>query len=114
VETEAFLSKAVFNLSVDRVRRKREHLYEKQAVEELVLPALTPSPEEEAANEECMQRTAKMLDETVGERARHVFFLHCFEGLTYAEIAKKIKKSTITVERDIAKAINCLTMQELE
>ncbi len=114
LEPEAFLAKSVLNLSVDRTRRARSHLYDKRAVEELVLPALAPSPEDDAINADIMRHTAAVLDAAVGERARCVFFLHCFEGLTYAEIARKINMSTLTVERDLAKAINTLTMQELD
>lgn len=82
-------------------------------MEELVLPALTSNPEEDAASEECLYRTQAILDGALGERARNVFFLHCFEGLTYDEIARQIKMSRRTVEKDLAKAINVLSVHNL-
>jgi RNA polymerase sigma-70 factor (ECF subfamily) len=112
-EPEAFVARAVFNLSVDRSRRERTHLYEARALEELALPALTPDPEQEAEGHQCLQRTQALLDSAVGERARRVFFLHCFEGLTYDEIAKQINMSRRTVEKDLAKAINVLSVSTL-
>jgi len=114
VQPEAFLAKAVFNLAVDRKRREHGELYESRRVDELALPAIERSVDDLAADEQCLRRTAKLLDEAVGKRARYVFFLHCFEGLTYAEIARRIDKSVLTVERDLTKAISVLTLQELE
>jgi RNA polymerase sigma factor (sigma-70 family) len=113
LEPEAFLARAVFNASVDQSRRDHAHLYEGRAVEQLLLQSLAPSPEEEAASQECLQRTQAILDGALGERARRVFFLHCFEGLTYDEIAKQIKMSRRTVEKDLARAINVLAVLSL-
>ncbi len=98
---------------MDRSRRERSHLYEHRAVEELGLPALTPNPEQEVESQECVQRVQTILDTQLGERVRRVFFLHCFEGLTYDEIAKQIQMSRRTVEKDLAKAINVLAVSEL-
>jgi RNA polymerase sigma-70 factor (ECF subfamily) len=114
LEPEAFLARATYNLSVDRQRRDRAHLYDKRPVEEFRLPDFTPGPEEEAESEQCLQSTRTLLDQALGERARRVFFLHCFEGLTYPEIARQINMSARTVEKDIAKAINILAVHNLE
>jgi RNA polymerase sigma factor (sigma-70 family) len=113
LEPEAFVARTAFNLSVDHQRRAREHLYEKRAVEELRLPDIAPGPDEQAADDQCLKLTQETLDASVGERVRRVFFLHCFEGMTYPEIAKQINMSTRTVEKDIAKAINVLSLQNL-
>ncbi|MBL8265178.1 MAG: sigma-70 family RNA polymerase sigma factor [Steroidobacter sp.] len=113
LEPEAFVARAALNLSVDRSRRERVHLYERRAVEEFALPALTPNPEEQAGSHQCLQQVQTILDEKLGERARRVFFLHCFEGLTYDEIAKQINMSRRTVEKDLAKAINVLSVSSL-
>jgi len=113
LEPEAFVARAALNLSVDRSRRERVHLFEQRAVEELGLPALTPNPEEEAHSQQYVRRVQSILDAQLGERARRVFFLHCFEGLTYDEIAKQIKMSRRTVEKDLAKAINVLALSTL-
>lgn len=110
---EAFLVRAAFNASVDRSRRERAHLFEPRTIEDLVLPALTPGPEQQAADEEFLIRTRTLLDRALGERARKVFFLHCFEGLTYDEIARQINMSRRTVEKDLAKAINVLAVHHL-
>jgi len=113
LEPEAFVARAVFNLSVDRNRRERTHLYERRGLEELALPAATPNPEEEAESQECLRRTQALLDQALGERVRRVFFLHCFEGLTYDEIARQIGMSRRTVEKDLAKAIHILSVSTL-
>src|SRR5689334_10314915 len=73
LEPEAFLATAVFNLSVDRVRRDRAHLYVNRAVEELPLLDLSPDPQERAASQQCLQRTRTILDTALGERARKIF-----------------------------------------
>jgi RNA polymerase sigma factor (sigma-70 family) len=113
LEPEAFLARAMFNASVDQSRRDHAHLYEGLEIERLSLPALTPGPEDEAANLECLQRTRIILEGALGDRARRVFFLHCFEGLTYDEIAKQIRMSRRTVEKDLARAINVLAVRSV-
>lgn len=113
LEPEAFVARAALNLSVDRSRRDRAHLFEPRAVEELALPALTPNPEEEAQTQQYVRRVQEILDTHLGERARRVFFLHCFEGLTYDEIAQQIRMSRRTVEKDVAKAVNVLALSNL-
>jgi RNA polymerase sigma factor (sigma-70 family) len=113
LEPEAFLARAVFNLSIDHTRRQRSHLYERRAVEELSLQSSGPGPDQEAESQEWLQRTQQLLDRGAGPRARRVFFLHCFEGLTYDEIASQIGMSRRTVEKDLAKAINVLSVSNL-
>jgi RNA polymerase sigma factor (sigma-70 family) len=107
---EAFLARVAYNVSVDERRSKRAHLQEGRSLEKLMLLDLAPGPEEAAATEQLMQRTKALLESALGERARRVFFLHCFDGLTYEEIARQINMSTRTVEKDLIKAVNVLSL----
>ncbi len=112
LEPEGFLARTAFNLSVDQSRRGRAHLYESQTVEELRLPDLAPGPEDELQSEQYLDRTREILDEAVGEKTRNAFFLHCLEGLTYAEIGEQLSMSGRTVERHIAKAVAVLSLNK--
>jgi RNA polymerase sigma-70 factor (ECF subfamily) len=113
VQPEAFIARAAINLSVDRSRRERAHLFEDRTIEELDLPAAAASPQEQVESLECVQQVKAILDARLGERARTVFFLHCFDGMTYDEIARRIRMSRRTVEKDLAKAITVLSMNRL-
>ncbi len=74
-EPEAFLARTVLNLSVDRTRRERTHLYEGRGVEEMKLADQTPGPEDELASEQYVHRTKRTLDAAVGEKTRSAFFM---------------------------------------
>jgi len=110
LEPEAFLARTVFNLSVDHSRRDRAHLRESRAIEELRIADLSPGPEDEIANEQYVHQIRATLDSRVGRKTRDAFFLHCLEGMTYAEIGAQLNLSGRSVERHIAKAVAILAL----
>lgn len=110
LEPEAFLARTVFNLSVDQSRRDRAHLRESRAVDELKIADLAPGPEDELANEQYVHQIRTTLDRSVGRKTRDAFFLHCLEGMTYAEIGAQLNLSGRSVERHIAKAVAILAL----
>lgn len=111
LETEAFLARTVMNLDVDRSRRERAHPFEPLALEELRLIDERPGPEENFASEQYLRRTGEILDETVGEKTRTAFFMHCLEGMTYDEVGAQLHMSGRSVERHIAKAVAVLSLK---
>jgi RNA polymerase sigma-70 factor (ECF subfamily) len=114
VEPEAFLVRTAYNASIDARRSRRAHLQVPRPLEKLHLtPDLTADPQEHAADEQLLQRTKAILESALGARARDVFVMHCFDGFTYEEIAKQINMSTRTVEKDLLKAINVLSLADI-
>lgn len=111
-EIDAFLARVVRNASIDRSRRERKHLREGQSAEELMRSDPDANPVQDAADMEYLRFTACVLDKVVGQRARRVFQLCCFDDMTHAEIAEKLNVSVATVRRDYARAIRVLSMRE--
>jgi RNA polymerase sigma factor (sigma-70 family) len=108
-EPEAFLMAVAARRAIDHRRRARSHLYDGRPIEELTLLASGPSPEEEAASLQCLERAKEAIVGNVGPRAYDVIWLHSILEMTYSEIAKILGVSVATVERDLAKAIVELT-----
>ena len=113
LEPEAFLAHVAYNVSVDNRRRHSTRLKDSRPLEKILLLELKPGPEDVAATEQCLQQTQELLESALGERARKVFFLHCFDGFTYAEIAQQINMSIRTVEKDLVKALKVLAVADL-
>ena len=107
---EAFLSRCVKNLSIDRHRRERRHLYEAQSIEDLdaVLALIDsgPAPDEVFATQQRLDRIRSALD-AVGTRTREIYFAHR-AGYSYAEIASHLRISPSAVEKHIARAVLAL------
>jgi RNA polymerase sigma-70 factor (ECF subfamily) len=113
VEPDAFLTRVAYNASVDHRRRHATRLKDSRPIEKILLPESKPGPEDVAATEQCLQQTKDLLEAALGVRVCKVFFLHCFDGFTYAEIAKQINMSVRTVEKDLVKALKVLAVADL-
>jgi RNA polymerase sigma factor (sigma-70 family) len=104
---EAFLRQAVHNLSIDQHRRDRPDLRRIVSIEDmnvrrlLVAPGLTPDQILEA--QQRLENLAALLDE-VNPRTREIYFAHR-SGYSYADIARHMGISEITIERHIASAL---------
>ena len=111
---DAFLARIALNLAVDQSRRDRSERRDQfvtQAIEQLHIADLGPTPEETFSAAQRLERMSRVLDTNVSARAREVFFLHRLEGFTHEEIAERMRVSVRTVEKDIARAITLMWME---
>lgn len=110
-EPRKYLATIAKGLVVDRFRR--------QSIETAWLETLAArpeplavSPETRALILETLLAIDRMLDE-LGPRAREIFLLAQFEGLTYAAIGERLGVSVTTVKKHLARALaHCLILAE--
>jgi RNA polymerase sigma factor (sigma-70 family) len=113
VNEEAFLRHTVQNLSVDQHRRDRLDLRREVPIEDadaqspLVAPQSTPEDTVEA-QQRLIQIGAVL--EAVSPRTREIYFAHR-AGYSYAEIARQMDISNITIKRHIARALLAIMEQ---
>jgi RNA polymerase sigma factor (sigma-70 family) len=109
-DEEAFLVHCVKNLSIDRHRRERRHLYANQSVEDmeatLALTDSAPAPDEVFDSQQRLERIRSTLD-AVSTRTREIYFAHR-AGYSYAEIAEHLRISPSAIEKHIARAVLAL------
>ena len=111
---DGFLVRTVLNLAVDarrRDKRDRRDCFVAEAIEELPLVDIAPSPEEILDAERRLLQMRNALDRRVSARTRDVFFLHRLEGFTHEEIAERLNISQRSVEKHIARAITAVWME---
>lgn len=108
-QPEGFLLRTAARLAVNARRDAHPDLYSQVDVTELSFVIDTrPGPDEVMAAEECLRAMRVALD-AVNERARDIFFMHRFDGLTQPEIAATFGISVSAVEKHIATALAALT-----
>jgi len=102
----AFLVDVVEKVHIDRVRRAAltRRIFSDQPFEEVDCVATTGLPEQEAEAHELIERVERSLA-AANPRTREAFLLHRFDGMSYAEIAKRFSISTRAVTNHIAKAL---------
>jgi RNA polymerase sigma factor (sigma-70 family) len=104
-EPEGFLVRTVLRLAANARRDAHRDLYAEERIEELILLIDTnPTPDEVLAGHECLERMRDALD-TVSQRTREVFFMQRIDGLSYAEIAGRLRVSISAVEKHMASAL---------
>lgn len=111
-EPRKYLATIAKGLVIDRFRR--------QSVEDAYLQTLAArpepldiSPETRALILETLIAIDRMLDE-LGPRAREIFLLRQFEGLTYAAIGERLGVSITTVKKHLSRALaQCLILSQL-
>ncbi|MFG1498144.1 sigma-70 family RNA polymerase sigma factor [Saccharospirillum sp. HFRX-1] len=107
----AFLAQIARGLAVDLHRRR--------ALEQAYLEALRALPEAVAPSAELQQMTLQVLShldqalDTLPDKVRQAFLLSRFEGLTYAQIAKRLEVSVASVRHYMLQAATlCLVTFE--
>jgi RNA polymerase sigma factor (sigma-70 family) len=111
---EGFLLRTALRLASNAHRDAHTDLYVNRDIEELTLLIDTsPTPDEVLAAEECLIRMRAALDR-VNARAREVFFMHRFDGLTQPQIAGRFGISVSAVEKHIATALVALAEANLQ
>jgi RNA polymerase sigma factor (sigma-70 family) len=104
---EAFLRRAVHNLSIDLHRRDRLDLHREVRIEDLdghvSLIASEVTPEDTIEAQQRLNHIGALLD-AVSIRTREIYFAHR-AGYSYAEIADHMDISRVTIKRHIARAL---------
>ena len=102
----AFLVNVVEKVHIDRVRRATltRRIFSDEPFEEVDCVDTASSPEQNAEAHELIERIERTLS-VANPRTREAFLLHRFDGMSYAEIAKKLGVSTQAVTNHIAKAL---------
>ena len=101
----AYLYKTTFNLAVDLRRRanvRGEHASESDIDESAYLDEL--DPETVAGDQESLRIILQSL-RIMPARRRQLLILHRFDGLSYAEIARRVDLSETVVRKHISKAL---------
>lgn len=108
-EPRAYLTTIAHRLMVNHVRRNKIEQVCMQAIAELP-EALVPSPETIAISIETLVRIDEMLD-GLPKNVRHAFLLCQLEGISHAEIAKRLSVSVSSVRQYMAKALaHCIAI----
>jgi RNA polymerase sigma factor (sigma-70 family) len=106
-EPEKVLVRTVMRLSMNAVRDHNRHPRTDRSVEELGLIDPAPSAEERLAAEKGLQCISSALD-ALPVRTREAFLLRRMEGLSYADIAKRLGVSISAVEKHVGRAMSAL------
>ncbi|WP_448653588.1 sigma-70 family RNA polymerase sigma factor [Pseudomonas fluorescens] len=102
LEPRDYLATIARGLVIDRYRR--------YAIEQAYKQSLAERPEATAISEEdkaIIIETLVAVDKALsdlGDRARHIFMLSQFEGLTYQQIAEQLRVSLTTVKKHMVRA----------
>ncbi|MBL8264844.1 RNA polymerase sigma factor [Steroidobacter sp.] len=102
-EPEAFLVRAVINLSVDERRSAHARHAGTARIETLPLVDPNPLPEKVLAAEQRVQRMKRGL-QMLTPRVREVFLMNRLDGFSYPQIAQRLGITESAVEKHIAKA----------
>lgn len=101
---DALLNRTVLNLSVDLHRKEHRDLYCEEPIESLLLIDIGPTPDEDLATSQRLNRAWAVL-EALGPRTREIFLMHRVEGYGCAQIARHFGVSVSSVEKHIARAV---------
>ncbi|GBQ10924.1 RNA polymerase sigma factor [Swaminathania salitolerans] len=107
---EAYILRAARNLAIDRARRERCIAF--SSLDEASLPEAAcsqPGPERIVLGREQLARV-KSAFLALDARTARIFFLHRMEGVSYSQIAIRMKVSVSTVEKAVARAVSGLAL----
>jgi RNA polymerase sigma factor (sigma-70 family) len=102
----AFLVDVVEKVHIDRMRRAvlTRRIFSDQPLEEVDWVDTASSAEQDAEADELIERIERTL-QAANPRTRDAFLLHRFDGMSYADIARRLGISTKAVTNHIAKAL---------
>ncbi len=110
----AYLYRLGWNLMLDKLRqqrraRSRDGIWLDARHNHMASEAIvdTPSAEDEVAGRQRLQRLLKALED-LSPRTQKVFRLHKFDGLSHAEVAKRLGISRSAVEKHVSAALRHL------
>lgn len=105
----SYLYRVVRNIALDRVRREKIERREEEAPQWWMMPAAAPSPEDEAAHRQLVDRVETVLRE-MEPRMRLALEMNRFEGFTLQEISGRLGVSIATVHRLVKEALSRVAM----
>lgn len=107
----SYLYRTAHNLAVDHIRRERlgrlDHLPDETVAG---IPDERPSPERIAGSRSDVAAAREALLE-LPERTRQVFAMTRIDGLTYADVAKRLQISPSSVQKHLAQAVRHVMMR---
>lgn len=102
---QAYIFRTAINLVRDRVRRDRTRERSNHfPFDERLHASEVPSPERVLEGKQRLAIVCRALEE-LSPKCRHVFVLHRFEDMTYAEIAAHLGITVSAIEKHMMKAI---------
>ncbi|AZW30964.1 sigma-70 region 2 [Bordetella bronchiseptica GA96-01] len=102
-EPRAYLTTLAHGLAIDRLRRRKmERAYLEQLAQSP--EPVAPSPESQALLIEALCRVDRMLD-GLNPKAKSAFLMSRLDGVTYPDIARRLRVSLSSVEKYMATAI---------
>lgn len=110
---DAYLYRTAHNLTIDHYRQERRRRTETRPNDDLAgFVADQPGPEESAVDADALARLREIVAE-LPPRTREIFRLNRLEGLTHAEVARRLEISDSSVQKHLARAL-AHVMQALE
>ncbi len=110
---DAYLYRTAHNLTIDHYRQERRRRTETRPNDDLAgFVADQPGPEESAVDADAFARLREIVAE-LPPRTREIFRLNRLEGLTHAEVARRLEISDSSVQKHLARAL-AHVMQALE
>ena len=100
----SYLYRTAHNLAVDHIRRESRERTDAVPDDELVeVVDETPSPERAVGGRSDLELVRSAVQE-LPERTRRIFVLARIEGLTYHDVAERLRISESSVQKHLAKA----------
>ncbi len=106
-QEEAFLVRAVKNLSIDAHRRAHQDLYAECPVETYEILDLRLTPDEDLEVQQRLDHVRAILD-GLKPRTREIFLMHRVKGYSVKQICAAFGISVSAVEKHIARAVLAL------
>ena len=103
-QPEAFLTRAVVNLSIDRHRHERTLPETEVLTDDTIAFDTGGQPDEVLAGRQRLKKLSEGLD-ALPQRTREAFAMHRIDGLSQGEVARRLGITVSAVEKHIAKAL---------
>ncbi len=103
---KSYIYQTTKNTMIDYLRKKN-HLPEMKEIESIVLSELADN-DEDSLNPYIVRNAVEKCLQDMKPKAREIFTLHKFEGLTYEEIADFLHISKRSVEDNVGKVLKYL------
>ncbi len=105
---KAYLSRAVFNRSINYVKGRREIV---ESNDDTVVDRVETYDSQDQMEYNELENYINKIIDTLPEKCRLVFVLSRFEQLSYKEIAQRLDISVKTVENQMSKALKILRQE---
>ena len=101
----AFLFRTASNRIIDLQRKQNVRQRKSQElIAEVEMTSSDPSPEQQASSAEWLQEFYRVVEQ-LPPKCRRVFLMNKVQGISYAEIARRLEVSQGTVEKHMSRAL---------